>query len=95
LELWLAGWLLVQVSEFFPFFIFQNKLVVEFQFLSTKELRISLCGLGRFLVSLERFFFFLNLTWKFSTNDPKKFTGLEVFFKSLNLIPSGKKQVVY
>ncbi len=63
LEVWLTGSLLVQVSEFFPFFIFQNKLVVEFWFLSTKELRISLCALGTFLVSLERcFFFFLNLT---------------------------------
>jgi hypothetical protein len=32
--------------------------VVEFWFLSTKELRIWLCALGRFLVSLERYFSF-------------------------------------
>ncbi len=54
----LTGWLLVQASEYFPFLIFQNKLVVEFWFLSTKELRIWLCALGRFLVSLERYFSF-------------------------------------
>jgi hypothetical protein len=63
LEVWLTGSLLVQVSEFFPFFIFQNKLVVEFWFLSTKELRISLCALGTFLRGVFSFFLILHRIW--------------------------------
>lgn len=80
LELWLTHSLLVQVSEFFPFFIFQNKLVVEFWFLSTKELRISLCALGTFLVSLERCFSFFKSYIEFEHKWSKKVHKIEGIF---------------